>query len=243
VPAPAWPETVLLSVLALSSSACAYHTYSPPARGLPLESAATLPKGRTALSASGGMLGTAFGPDLLAFSGQVRHGFKEGFDGVAAATVLNVRGDSDSHEHPNAYALRAGAKLRPLPHLAFTGGLGGGGSAQGGFVSPDLGTVLAFENHYLVPWLAAHGFISQPIGAQRVYLGVDTDPDPDVKRFGKPRTSIGGTLSAGLRIPLQHHTEAPHSILLGISWAVIADSEDHEDFLGLAAGFEYVLPE
>ena len=225
------------------ASGCGYYVYSPPARGLPFDSAATLPRGRTGVALEGGHAGEVFGPDVFAVGARVRRGLAEGVDGVVEASVLRVLGDSDARTHRNVYALRVGTKLRPWTHLAFTGGVGGGASAGGAFVSPDLGVVLSWENPFFVPLVGARGMFSQPLGARRVDLGSheQDDPEPNARYSDTPRSTWGGTLYGGARIPLQHADEAGPSFVFTVSWTELATREHHAGFGAVGASFEVVF--
>jgi hypothetical protein len=237
------PLLSLLIAVCACASGCGYHVFSPPARGLPFDSAATLPPGKTGVAIEGGQAGELFGPDIFAIGGRVRHGLREGVDGVVEANIARVLGDSDADTHRNLYSVRAGTKLRPWKFLAFTAGLGGGGSAGGGFISPDIGVVLALENPYFVPLVGARGMFSQPIGARSVDLGSDDsdDDDREARYRSTPIGTWGTTVYAGARIPLEHVNSPATAFTVTASWTELGDSDTHAGFSGFGASFELVL--
>src|SRR6476469_9623514 len=104
---------VSIAALLLCSSACQYHVYSPPARGLPLETPATLPRQRTGAQIEAGSAGAVFGPELLVAGARVRRSLAPQLDGSLEAGVVRVVKASDAQTHRNIYTLRAGAKLQP----------------------------------------------------------------------------------------------------------------------------------
>ena len=94
-----------------------------------------------------------------------------------------------------------GAKWSPKQtgqHLRFIGGLGAGTYTGGPFLSPDLGIVLAYENPYVVPFLTLSGYVSIPLDAQEVDIGVSEMSDYSVT----PSTTVGILGTAGLRVPI-----------------------------------------
>jgi hypothetical protein len=228
----------LILLCALGGSGCAYHVFSPPARLLPLESAQVLPEGGSAVAFDLGHAGALFGPELSAVGVRYRRNVAAELDGVAEASLLHVRGSGPDTSNPNALTLRAGGKFGVWRHLALTFGAGGGASAAGGFVSPDLGLVLAFENRYFVPFVSVRGFASQPIHARRVRLGEDED---GYEQFGRPLLSFGFAAAAGVRIPLEHARDPASSVLLGVHGARISDGHEEFGFGGLGVGLELVL--
>ena len=65
-------------------------TYSPPARLVPLESAATLKENKTGLSGEVGYAGAVFGPDVLFISARVRRLLVKDLDWTAEANLLHI---------------------------------------------------------------------------------------------------------------------------------------------------------
>ncbi len=189
---------------------CAVRVFSPPTGSYPVESAALVPAGKRAVGAEVFAGGAMFGPQLLSARGNLRYGMSERLELSASPSLLWVLGSRPEDSHPGSYALRAGAKLALLRHVAITTGLGGGASAAGGFLSPDLGLIGAFENRYLIPFASARGLVSVPLNARTVHITTDDDAadgydDEDFARDHhrlRPRFTYGVQLAVGLRLPL-----------------------------------------
>ncbi len=81
-----------------------------------------------------------FDEGLSAASGtlNVRYGVGAETDAAGEISVLQVQGQSAANTFPYVFSGRAGVK-HELVHrvLSVTAGVGGGGSAGGGFFSPD----------------------------------------------------------------------------------------------------------
>lgn len=195
---------IVLGMLPLLS-ACVGHVFSPPGRVLPLETAATLAPGQTAVQASGGYHSETLGPTITTGTLQVRHSLGEGAEGVIEGNLLRVIGTPNEDIDPNIYALRLGAKRRLTPWLALTTGLGGGISAGGGFLSPDLGAVASYENRYLTPFLSVRGMYSLPINPQVVDVSSAGAPEPDLQR---PQQTYGLSTAVGFKVPFLLGNEA-----------------------------------
>ncbi|MGH7296114.1 MAG: hypothetical protein ACRELB_14320 [Polyangiaceae bacterium] len=191
---------------------CTTAVYLPPARLFPIESAATLPRGDTGVHAEGGAHGAFLGASASSGTLRVRHGIGDGTDASLEASVLHIAGGGPGDSYPNAFTGRAGVKHRVTPWLSLTAGLGGGASAGGGFVSPDLGLIVAYENHYFVPFLEARGSFSQPFDAHPVVVGGQPAVVP-------PFTWIGGGV-AGFRIPMSWNDADPHEVRTSVLGAL-----------------------
>ena len=233
-----WGTRVVLAGALLS--ACGYNVYSPPARSVPLESVATLRPGQYAIAADFGVAVSVFGPSIVAASLRARRGTLPDLDTVIETNLLRVVGqpEADTREHRNAYDLRAGVQYRLASFVAVSGGLGGGAYAGGGFISPDLGVVVGYENRYLIPFLSVRGYLSQPLAARRVDLG----EDEGTRRFSTPSTTVGVAVSSGLRIPLRHMLERVNPAFLLGAWGVYMISrEGREFYLSPTASFEWAF--
>jgi len=235
------PNLNLMLLCACIGSACNYQVYSPPARSVPLESAATVPTGTTGIALEGGPGGAIFGPDLAFGSGRIRYAMNDQLEAVVEPSLIHVLDAGDIPTHPTIYALRGGAKLRVADALAFTGGIGGGYSAAGAFFTPDLGAVIAYENPYFVPFLSARGYVSQPVRAREVSLGVDADDEGATPHFATPRFSVGLGLVLGARIPFANNGKPLGAISLGIGLVSTADHDSDQTYSGLNAGLELLL--
>jgi hypothetical protein len=198
------------SVLLLLLAGCPFKVWSPPARLLPLESSSTIGEQRTSIGGEVSYHAGPWGAEVPGGTVRVQHGFGELVDGEVEAYYADVQGDPLVKTSGTIAAARAGVTWDVWRRdLAFVGGLGGGGSAGGGFVSADAGMIAAWENCYLVPFIGAHVLLSQPIDAQEVDLAeVGESPHVDT-----PDTTFGFSLRAGLKVPLGREQCAQHERL------------------------------
>jgi hypothetical protein len=201
---------VVTCVLAVCSGGCAVRLYSPPAGSFPVESSRTLGQGHSSLRGDGFWGGATFGPQVSSYRLSVAHGLRDQVDLSLSPALTRIHGASRGDTNHNIYALRAGIKYAPVPHFAVVGGLAGGGSVGGGFLSPDLGFIAAYENPYVIPFFAARALLSAPLNAKVVHFTTDDDADrsdEDAERDQyalAPRFTWGWQASAGLRVPLTH---------------------------------------
>jgi hypothetical protein len=243
-PLPAPPALILLAPLLAVGTGCTHNVFSPPARALPLETAATLPEGDTGVQLEGGQGGALFGPDLAFGSARVRHGLTGDLDLDVDATLIRVtNGDSAVDVSRNIYAVRGGVKARLVSALSLAAGLGGGYSAAGAFVSPDMGPILAWENPYAVPFLTGRVGFSQPISPRPVDTSSASDgPGAFVET---PRTTWIVTVAGGIRVPIgwaEHPAGTTRgSLLAGLGFTHLADTRDKETYSQLALGGELVF--
>jgi hypothetical protein len=191
---------------------CTTAVYLPPARLFPIESAATLPRGDTGVQIEGGVHGAALGVSASSGTLRVRRGIGDEADASLEASVLHIAGGGPGDSYPNAFATRAGVKHRVTPWLSLTAGLGGGASAGGGFVSPDVGVIVAYENRYFVPFLEARGSFSQPFDSRPVVVAAQPPVVP-------PFTWIGGGV-AGFRVPMGWNEADPHDVRTSVLGAL-----------------------
>lgn len=220
-----------------SASACSYHLYAPPSRAAPLETPRALPVGQNAIAVEGAAVAGVFDPTIVAGALRYRRGLAKRVDGVADVTGMHVLDrPRDVKAWPGAYALRVGVKHEAADVLALTFGLGGGGSAAGGFIGPDLGLILGYENRYFVPFFSLRGFFSQPLGARTVDLGLDGGN----RRVSRPDTTLGSSVALGFRIPLLHEEELVHSVAVGVTATGLCDTDQCGFYAGLAVNFEGV---
>lgn len=227
-------QLVILWTLIGMISGCSPHAFSPSARMMPLQSVATLRPGQMAVGAQGGTAAEVPGAQLVGGSARLRRGFTDSVEGSVEGMLLWVRGKRDIPTHRGIYGLRAGAKVRALDWLALEGGLGGGGSSAGGFVQPDVGVVLAFENPYLVPFIDGGAGLSLPLGARRVRIDIDDDQLPV---YGKPRSTLSLSAHSGLRVPIA----GVASVTAAIGFTRLFDRDDSSAFVQLGAIVEFYL--
>lgn len=188
----------LAALLALGGG-CSYHVFSPPARVFHMESAAPARPGETIVGARGGVFGGIFEPGAAIGTANVRHGVAPNVELNAEGTYGHILDDSETNAvdvDRNAGAARVGVKAGNQ-YAAVTGGLGGGLTALGGFGSADLGGILSYANCYVVPFVAASGIASAPLGSPNT-IAFQND------RTSRPGTTFGWGAGVGLEIPLDH---------------------------------------
>jgi len=171
-----------------------------------------------------------FGPGVVGASAEVRHGLTDRIDvaTTASATVV-VGGDLDDPPHRGVYSARAFAHVVLVPRiLSLQAGLGGGASAAGGYLSPDLGLILGYENDAFVPYLHGATFSSIPLTERRLDLRFDGDTDPD---FQTAFASIGFRFGVGARIPIGPGVDPDGSLFFewSASWFQGTDRDEPSD--------------
>lgn len=230
---------LLVLALLFATAGCNRHVYSPPARVLPIETARTARADVTGVAIDTGPSGALFGPSLWSGTGRVRRSVAPGTDVVAEGTVLVVTSTDDDEgvtaPHRGVYVLRAGVKHELAQHFALVGGLGGGASTAGGFVSPDAGAVASWENPYVVPFVSARGYLSQPVGAS----AVDLRGANEGERYNRPpELTVGLNLAAGVRVPLGPRHEEAGAIGAAFGLTGMRDSFEDQTFGSGAIGGE-----
>ncbi len=238
----------LLLILVLCA-ACNTHIYSPPAGTVPVESPAVVGAGRRSAGGDVALASAIFGPSVAGVRATYRHGLSEQLELSAAPSAVFIMEAGRGDSHGGIYGLRGGLKYAPIRHVSGTVGLGAGASAAGGFLSPDFGLNLGWENRYLVPFAGARMFLSAPIAPRYVHFttsddaddGVnDRDGDPDYHRR-RPHFSYGFQVSTGLRVPFYWNAEVRYrpSLICAVGGIFLFDTtQEREGFLGGACGFE-----
>ena len=233
-----------LGAAALFCAGCDTHLFSPPARTAPLESAATLPDGdygvQGELAAHGGGI---WGPSLTSGTARVRRGFGDSTDLSLEATVLHEGDPGSVPTNRNAYAGRFGVKEQLAPWVALTAGLGGGGSAAGGFFSPDMGIIFAYENRYFVPFLSGRLSFSQPFARRAVAITPATSDSAGV--IDTPMLTWIESATLGFRIPMpsgshEDRGEVRAALLAGLTLSSLDDGEQ-ETFVSGTLGLELMF--
>jgi len=234
-------------------SGCNAHVFSPPTGSFPIESSATVGQGKHGVRGDLAGSGAMFGPKLVSARGNYRYGITDKMEVSAAPSLIAVREAKPSDSHPNIYALRLGAKYAPIRHVGVIGGMGGGGSAGGAFLSPDLGVIGAYENRYVVPFVAARALLSVPIQPRTVHFTIgdgaadgpdDEDGEPDVYRL-RPKLTLGHQLSLGLRVPLTHdeqrQTKPSLACAAGLTSLRDFTKNGQETYSGLSCAIDVVF--
>ena len=125
------------------------------------------------------------------------------------------------------FAFRVGFKYEVASWFALQAGFGGGGSAAGGFVSPDAGGIFSYQGSKVVPFVAGVVNYSWPIRAKPI---VFTDGQGDVAVL-RPTNTFGYYANFGIRVPFSHRDpESPRSALI-IAYRFIGAAYD-EAFFG-----------
>jgi hypothetical protein len=240
----------LLITLVLSS-ACNAHVFSPPTGTFPVESSQTVGLGKHGVRGDLFAGGAMFGPQIVAFRGSYRHGVRDKLELSAAPTLIHIQGRDRGDSSPNMYALRVGAKYAPVKHFAVIGGAGGGGSAAGGFISPDLGIIGAFENRYFVPFGSLRGLVSAPINPRSVHFTTgddasdgsdDENGDADSYRL-TPKLTFGYELALGARVPFTHDdaAEVKPSLACALGITTLNDLSEDEGYSGFSCAVDVVF--
>jgi hypothetical protein len=242
------PISFALGLLAING--CSPYVLSPPATTVPIESSKALNKGEWGLQGEVGGGGEYWGPGLFGASVRARHGLGHGLDLALQGNVVRVGNEADgwtSPAHHGIYSARLGLKYEIATPIAFMVGIGGGWSAGGGFISPDFGAILAWENPKLVPILTGGGFFSQPIRAQVIQF---TSDDGDSFE-GVPDQTLGWFVGLGFRVPVVHDDSPTTKPAVVFGFRTVGAVHDEPDF-GLddryhnvyfvgTFGFEYIF--
>ena len=224
--------------VALILTACSPHAFSPPGRTLPLETAAAVGAGNTGVQLEGGISTEVLGPGVVHATARVRHGVGEQTDvNFEANLVFYIDDDEQVEAHRGIYSGRFGVKHAFGQHFALTGGVAAGGSAGGGFFSPDVGFITSFENPYVVPFVSGRLVLSQPLGAREVEFF-----DDGVAFTQSPQFTYGYALATGVRVPVGPMAKPLRpALLVGFGLTQIFDGEEDTGFMGVNLGFEMTI--
>lgn len=215
----------ILSVAFLSAGliGCSAHLFSPPARVVPQELSTNPEAGKVEVSAAIGLNGGVFnGTNLSAMQGTFSYGVSDQAAVQAGMTYLHVlNGAEVEHWMGNriaAFRIGGGYSPKtPRQFIRFTSGLGGGLSAAGGFVSPDMGVNLSWDNRYLVPFVNYSAWVSVPQRGADVTVEYLRDKDFQIDWTAGPtetewvtetvpvRLTWGHTMSLGIALRLEGH--------------------------------------
>lgn len=192
------PSLFLLA--ATLSVGCFQRPMTPPATASLLTTAETLAEGEVAVGATAGAQGAVFGPAVANGGGRLRYGLRDDLELVADGGAYVVGEDGIADEHRGVYTARLGLKYRLHDHVAAVGGLGAGiAPAFGFFGGVDAGLVTAWENPYVVPFVAARVAFNGPVRPSEVDTGQGDDP-PGEHVAAPDRTLVVGA-ETGVRIP------------------------------------------
>lgn len=231
----------LILAAALVAQACTPYVLSPPARAIPLETAASVGEDRTAVQGEGGLSGQVFGPSIAHGTVRVRHGLTPELEIAGEANAMVFTEVYDTDEHRGIYTARLGVKRSFSPHFALTGGLGGGGSAAGGFFSPDVGFIAGYENPFAVPFVSGRLLLSQPFATRQVTIrnnGSGSEGGPTVVEA--PDLTFGFAVASGVRIPVGPRGEPTFAISMGGGFTFLSDGSETQGFPGFSFGVERI---
>ncbi|HLK36189.1 MAG TPA: hypothetical protein VKU41_05510 [Polyangiaceae bacterium] len=221
----------LLSLGALMLSACTVLT--PPPRALPLETVSPVGEGRTGEQFT--FAKDTSGVDVDTGAVSLRHGFDPDTDVNVEATgwTLPSYEKDAGNSRQRVWSGHAGAKRRVARFLALEAGVGGGGIAGTPFVGPDAAVIVAWENRFVVPFLALRGVASVPVHATIVRPGDDSS---------KLLPELYGQLALGGRVPIGWTAPRPGqlrgSLLGGAGWTWYGDVRNSGRIDGFAFGAE-----
>lgn len=190
-------------LLAVALSGCAPFVHSPPGRMLALETAQTLEKGQTGIRAGGGggiSVDNAFAGGFV----RVRHGIGRGLDFRADVSAFALNPDSEIIGTDALVMAGAGIKYAFNPYFAVAFDLTGGWWNGGGFMSPELNFIAAYENKYFIPFIDAGYYTSHPISPNDVRIDDEpllSDGVSEIVLVGPPVFTQGWIAAAGFRIP------------------------------------------
>lgn len=172
---------MVLSAWGVAVAACSFRAYSPPAGWSINEHVAPLAAGEMAVRGSLEGGGGLFGPDLVGFSAGFRRGIGETWELQADIAHVTIDEEPRGDVSLGITSLRVGAKGlfdRKFNHLSWAASVGGGRHGAGGFLSPEFGLQVGYENPWITPWMRTSIFLSQPIGPKEVDIAPAGNADP-----------------------------------------------------------------
>ena len=234
--------SVVVPLVALACG-CAPHIYSPPSQVNTLETSVPLKAGEVSTEAVLGRTSEAFDFEATTLTGTYRRGVSEELEIGADVNVIALDMSSAAADlSPYIWGGRLRAKWAPTDlrgYFAMTGGLGGGYHAEGGgYVSPNLGVVVSYPNEYIVPYLGASGYVSQPVGSKRVDISVGEEELGT--RIGEAQLTWGGYLTAGISVPVRF-TAGTLNLKFGGHILYLADKDMDDTGIGVMAGPEWTF--
>lgn len=234
---------VLLLLAASATTGCQRHIFSPPARSVPLDAPRVLAPGETAVNLTGSHTDSIFDANVNGGTLGVRRGLTERVEVQAEASGYHVDADEETRASISRTAIagRVGTKVGLLGrHVSALAGVGGGHHAAGGFITPDVGLTVGFDNPYFVPFLLGRVGVSQPIGAKTLDLSRPSE-NPGTA-LSRPQTSTYYGFTLGGRVPIEpRDAKIKGGILGGLAFQEIRDQEESKSGLGLTLGGEIIF--
>ena len=195
-------STSFLLLAAVLGVGCFQRPMTPPSTASLLTTAETLAEGEVAVGLNGGAHGAVFGPAVATAGGRLRYGASDDLELVVDGGAYVLVEDSVADEHRGLYTARLGLKYRLHEHFALAGGLGAGiAPAFGFFGGIDGGLVGAYENPYVVPFVAGRISFNGPVNPSEVDTG-QPDADEPGASVAAPARTLGVSAELGVRIPL-----------------------------------------
>lgn len=194
-------STSLFLLAAVLGVGCFQRPMTPPTTASLLTTAETLAEGEVAVGLNGGAQGAVFGPAVATAGGRLRYGATDDLELVVDGGAYVVSEDSIADEHRGIYTARFGLKYRLHEHFAAIGGLGAGiAPAFGFFGGIDGGLVAAYENPYVVPFVAGRVSFNGPVNPSEVDTGQPDNDEPG-EVVAAPARTLGVSAETGVRIP------------------------------------------
>ena len=219
-------------------TACANQAFSPPAGWVPAEEPMPLEKGKRTISGGIGIGDIGLdAADITGFDVRYREGLAKGLEIQTEAAAVVITEETD--EFPAILSARVGLKgsfVPTFPHLGWSFGLGGGGSAGGVFGAADAGLQLGWVNDYVTPWIGLSGIASVPFSSNDVDLRREDDTAPNLDH---PVTSYGVRLGLGLSAHLGDSDARLHVAFAHLDlWDIHGEDESVS---ALSLGFDIPL--
>lgn len=220
-------KAMLAALLSVSEAACSPYLHSPPARMMPLETAQALPKGDIAVQGAFGGGAGIWAPGIGAGTLQARYGFGHGFEGsVEGGFAVIVPRDTEwtTTARRTVLSARTGFKYAPTSWFGVQAGFGGGGSAAGGYISPDVGIIFSYQGN-VVPFLGGGFYSSYPINGKPIVFEGDGRTEVLL-----PDKTLGAYGNFGIRIPfLGSKNDGPRTAIM-LAYRFVFTS--HHEYIG-----------
>lgn len=224
----------------LTIGACNFRAYSPPAGWVPAESVAPLAPDQSSIAGSLHLGRGVFGPGIGGGSVSLRHGLTDSYEVQGNVSYLHVIQESRTTDFKGIVTGRVGLKGLFDPefkHLSWNASLGGGGHTAGGFISPEAGLQIGYENPYLTPWLRTSLFLSQPLGATAIDIAPKDEAQADLDT---PQTTFGVRVAVGLSISWDEALPLRIHLLSEMVYFNRVDGSD-DGIFGFGIGVETLL--
>lgn len=247
----------VFSLVGASLAGCVETLPVPPSRLAVHDTPATVGAGNVEVAIGGGLAGSTFNGSASVGTLSVTHGLNDQndlrFDATVGAIVVD---EQYIRNHVSGFALaRMGVERNLVPGVvSLIGGIGGGATLAGGFVSVDAGILLGYENRYLSPFAGAVLHVGVPITHPTVRIDYREDGGAISTVYREAYSAFGWVASAGVRLPFGgYRAHAPHpfafqlSADFGASYgndpAITTTSRDFVTYAGAQLTFRAILGE